>query len=307
MASLRTVLALAIALALLVSHPTAAPDYSDWKTPLNLGSVVNSPFIDAGPAISKDGLSLFFGSDRPGGSGGLDLWVSQRASLEDAWGPAINLGAVINSADLENVPALSRDEHWLFFNSSRSGGFGANDIWASYRQHTKDDFGWQAPVNLGSGVNSSSQDQGATYFENEEGGTALLFFNSDRPGGIGMTDIYVSELLADGSFGAGSLVSELSSTAVDQRPAIRFDGLEVIFFSNRPGSLGNVDLWASTRQTVFDAWSTPTNLGPVVNTTASDQTPYMAPDRRVLYFSSTRAGGFGAADLYVTTRTRRAP
>lgn len=307
MASPRIVIAAAVLLALLASDPPAAPEYSDWAAPVNLGSVVNSTFNDLGPAISKDGLSLYFGSDRPGGFGGIDIWVSQRASLDAPWGPPINLGGILNSADLENVPALSRDEHWLFFNSNRSGGFGGNDIWASYRQHTKDDFAWQAPVNLGGGVNTSFQEQGAGYFANDDGGAPLLFFNSDRPGGVGLTDVYVSRLLADGSFGVTSLVSELSSPGVDQRPSVRFDGLEVVFFSNRFGSFGNVDLWVATRQTVSDSWSTPANLGPVVNSTVSDQNPYLGADRRTLYFASNRVGGFGAVDLYVATRSRQRP
>jgi hypothetical protein len=307
MASPRSVIAAAVLLALLASDQPASPEYSDWAAPVNLGSVINSAVNDVGPAISKDGLSLYFGSDRPGGFGGIDIWVSQRASLEAPWGPPINLGGIVNSADIDNVPALSRDEHWLFFNSNRSGGFGGNDIWVSYRQHTKDDFSWQVPVNLGGGVNTSFQDQGASYLENDDTGAPLLFFNSDRPGGVGPTDIYVSQLLADGSFGATSLVSELSSPSLDQRPSVRFDGLEVFFFSNRPGSFGNVDLWVATRQTVFDSWSTPANLGPVVNSTVSDQNPYIGADRRTLYFASNRVGGFGAVDLYVTTRNWQRP
>jgi hypothetical protein len=260
-----------------------------------------------GPAISKDGLSLYFGSDRPGGFGGVDMWVSQRANVEAPWDPPINLGGVVNTADNEGVPALSRDEHRLFFNSNRSGGFGQNDIWASYRAHTRDDFGWQLPANLGAGVNSPFLDQGAGYFENDDANVPLLFFNSDRPGGIGSTDIYVSQLLPDGSFGAASLVAELSSPAGDNRPSVRFDGLEVFLFSNRPGSLGGVDLWVATRGRVVDPWSTPVNLGPVVNSTANDQTAYIATDRRTLYFASNRAGGFGLQDLYATTRTRQQP
>jgi hypothetical protein len=53
----------------------------------------------------------------------------------------MNLGAVVNTGAIENVPALSRDELWLFFNSNRNGGFGGSDIWASYREHIHDDFG----------------------------------------------------------------------------------------------------------------------------------------------------------------------
>ena len=301
MASYRNVLIAVVLVAFLASYPTAAPKYSDWSAPVNLGAVINSPFNDQGPAISKDGLSLYFSSGRPGGFGGSDIWVSQRANLEAPWDPPINLGEVVNTVADESIPALSRDEHWLFFNSNMSGGFGNNDIWASYRQHTHDDSGWLAPRNLGAGVNSPFNDQGAGYLENDEGAAPLLFFGSDRPGGPGSNDIYVSQLLPDGTFGPATLVAELGSPGGDFRPSVRFDGLEVFFFSNRSGSLGN-DVWTATRETVFDFWSNIENLGPVVNSPAGDIHPYIAPDRQTLYFASNRAGGFGAQDLYVTTR-----
>jgi WD40 repeat protein len=307
MAACRYLVTVGLFIALLISGPAAAPQYSDWSPALNLGALVNSAFNDAGPAVSKNGLSLYFGSDRPGGFGGFDLWVSQRASVDAPWGPPANLGVSMNTGANENVPILSRDQHWVFFNSTRSGGFGGADLWASYREHIKDDFGWQLPVNLGGAINSSFQDQGAGYLENGDGGMPLLFFNSDRPGGMGAADIYSSPLLPDGSFGSPTPVLELNSSSQDQRASVRFDGLEVVFFSNRAGTLGGLDLWEATRQTVFDAWSTPLNLGPLVNTAANDQQPHLGADRQTLYFMSDRAGGFGAQDLYLATRIRRQP
>ena len=87
-----------IALASLAgSNAIAQPKYSDWSTPLNLGPVINTGYNDQHPAISKDGLSLYFTSNRPGGYGADDLWVSQRTSADEAWGPPQNLGATINT------------------------------------------------------------------------------------------------------------------------------------------------------------------------------------------------------------------
>ena len=165
------------------SPVTAAPEYSEWSAPINLGPVVNSGFNDLAPALSKDGLSLYFQSNRPSGSaGGLDLWVSQRTDGDAPWGAPVNLGAAINTPFTEGGPAFSRDGHWMFFNSDRpQGGVGGTDIWVSWRAHTHDDFGWQPPVNLGPAVNSPSGDSVGSYFENEEGGTPLLFFSSNRP------------------------------------------------------------------------------------------------------------------------------
>jgi WD40 repeat protein len=296
--------AAALVVAVFASDPTAAPRYSDWSAPVNLGGVLNSSSNDAAPAVSKDGLTLYFGSDRPGGSGSFDLWISQRASVDAPWGFPLNLGSVVNTGSIENVPALSRDEHWLFFNSNRAGGFGGNDIWASYREHIHDDFGWQPAINLGADINTAFVDQGAGYFENDDAGQPVLFFNSDRPGGMGAADIYMSPLLPNGWFGPPTLVTELNSVSQDARPSVRFDGREVVLFSSRAGSLGLFDLWASRRETVFEPWSLPLNLGPLVNSTANDQQPHIAPDSRALYFASDRAGGFGQFDLYGATRER---
>ena len=301
--------ALIVVVASLVGADT--PKFSNWSTPVNLGPIVNTPSLDAGPAISKDGLTLYFSSDRVGGFGSHDIWITKRPTVDSPWETPVNLGSAINTSALEQVPALSRDEHWLFFNSDRTGGCGGVDIWASFRDNTHDDFDWQPPVNLGPGdqcgigVNSAFFDGGVSYFENEDGGAPQLFFGSARPGGPGGIDIYVSAQQADGSFGPASLVTELSSPQSDQRPVPRFDGLELFLFSDRVGTLGGFDIWVATRETVADAWSTPVNLGPSVNTAASDERQaYPSSDRETLFLVSNRPGGSGGFDLYATKRTK---
>jgi hypothetical protein len=293
-------------LALVVGQtPSAqAQKYSDWSVPVNLGPVINSAFSDQGPAISKDGLSLYITSNRPGGLGGFDMYVSQRASVDDPWGSPVNLGPTVNTAFDEGEQGFSRDGHFLFFQSKRPGGFGGIDLWVSYREHTHDDFDWQPAVNLGAGVNSADDDQGPSYFENEEDGAPQLYFGSSRPGGLGGADIYVSAQMADGSFGPAVLVTELSSISNENRPSIRHDGLEIFFQSNRVGSIGAGDLWAATRESTLDAWSTPVNLGSTVNTSSQEQNADLSSDGKTLFFSSNRPGGFGGLDLYVTTRTK---
>src|SRR5262245_37066212 len=72
----------------------AAPNYSDWSTPVNLGPTINTAAGEGGAALSKDGLSLYFESNRPGGfGGGGDIWVSQRESVDGDWGAPVNVGA----------------------------------------------------------------------------------------------------------------------------------------------------------------------------------------------------------------------
>jgi len=292
----------ALLLALGASVLLAAPEFSDWSAPVNLGPTVNTGSIDAGPILSKNGLSLYFNSDRPGGFGGNDIWVSQRASREDAWGAPVNLGPTINTASNEDAPSFSRDGHTMYFNSDRPGGFGLRDIYISRRANTHDDFGWEEPVNAGPGVNSAFLDAGASYFKNEEAGTPLLYFGSTRPAGL--FDIYVSAQAADGSWGPAVLVPELSSPQNEQHPSVRFDGLELFLDSDRPGTFGLRDLWVSTRETTLDSWSAPVNLGSTVNSTFIDQTPFIASDRETLFFASNRPGGIGNLDIYMSTREK---
>ena len=306
----RTLYGFLIALAWLPIAASAAPKYSDWQPATHLGCLVNSTGNDQGPAISKDGLSLYFSSDRPGGVGGQDIWVARRASPDAPWDPPTNLGSPVNTTVTDGIPSLSRDAHWLFFNSNRQpGGFGDIDLWVSYRHHVHDDFAWEEPVNLGPGVNTTKFDAGAGYFENENG-VALLFFNrGESQANQTSTDIYVATF-EDGQAGEAVLVPSLNSPRLDSRPSVRFDGLEVVFFSNRLGStpdaLGNLtlDLWSSTRNSLDEDWSTPVRLGENVNTSAAEANPYLSADGTTLIFASNRPGGCGLLDLYVTTRVK---
>jgi hypothetical protein len=293
----------AIVLVSAVTASSSAQKYSEWSTPINLGPTVNSSAMDRAPAISKDGLSLYFASNRlVGGFGGEDIYVSQRETRDDEWGPAVNLGPTINTTANEMVPAFSRDGHLLFFASNRLGGFGGVDIWVSRREHTHDDFAWQPAENLGAGVNSFSLDEGPSYFENDEVGVPQLYFSSSRLSG-GPGQIFVSEQAADGSFGPAVLVPELSGLGNTRRPSIRHDGLEIFIGSERSGIPNSQDLWVATRETVFDAWSAPVNLGSPVNSELVDVQPYISSDGETLFFASNRPAG-GPTDLYMSTRTK---
>ncbi|MBI4521182.1 MAG: PD40 domain-containing protein [Gemmatimonadetes bacterium] len=281
----------------------ASSRFSEWSAPENLGPTVNSPFVDFTPEISRDGLSLYFSSNRPGGFGLTDLWVSRRSSVDDPWGAPVNLGPTINTSGTEGAPHLSRDGHQLFFASSRPGGFGSNDIWVSRRSDPRDDFGWEPPANLGPQVNSSEFDAGPTVRHPE------LYFTSDRASPGGGLDVYLSlvgpglNVVAPGAaFGPAVLVAELSSTGNDLRPSLRFDGLEIFLSSNRAGTVGADDIWVSTRRSDAEAWSTPINVGTPINSEFVEAQPAISADGTELYFASNRPGGSGGPDLYVARR-----
>jgi hypothetical protein len=260
----------------------AVARFSEWSDAENLGPVVNSSFQDFLPNLSGDGLSLYFTSNRPGGMGGADLWVSQRAADEAPWGEPVNL-ATINTAGSESAPDLSRDGHYLFFSSTRPGGFGSNDIWVSQRERTDDDFGWEPPVNLGSNVNSDAFEAGASLWRPE------FYFTSTRVSEPNL-DIYVSRVVGN-TFGPAIRVSELSSADNDQRPSIRFDGLEIFFSSNRGNPDATQNIWVATRNGSGLSWNAPVVLGPKINTEFLDQQPSLSADGRILFFSSNRPGG----------------
>ena len=100
-----------------------------WDTPVNLGPTVNTAYRENLPILLGDGLLLFFFSDRPGGYGQRDLYVTRRARLSDSWGPPVNLGPLANSAGSELYAYMSADGSTLFFDSDRPGGYGGHDIW----------------------------------------------------------------------------------------------------------------------------------------------------------------------------------
>src|SRR6266545_4655570 len=115
-----------------------------WSEPVRLDAPVNSPTAnEQAPALSTDGLSLYFCSNRAG-SAGNDLWVTRRASEDDPWGEPTNPGTGVNSAGGDCGPSLSVDGLLLFFTSNRGGG--ANDIYLATRSDPTDDLSWGVPV-----------------------------------------------------------------------------------------------------------------------------------------------------------------
>lgn len=294
--------ATAMVLISLVSGSASAQNFGDWEPPTNVGSPVSTTSLDGCPSVSKDGLSLYFASNRAGGYGGNDIYVAQREHAEDDWGVPVNLGPVINTTSDEICPSLTVDGHHLYFVSNRPG-CGGQDLYTSRRQD-KHEQNWESPINLGCQVNSAQNDFSPSLFE-DDAGILNLYFSSNRPDGVGGVDIYVSTLQSDETFSNATNVTDLNTTSDDQRPNVRQrDGLEILFDSNRPGSLG-FDLWTSGRETTSSSWSPPVNLE-IVNSPSTEGRPSLSWDGTTLYFHSNRTGTTGGLDIYVSRRMRNA-
>jgi len=227
----------------------------EWGTPLNLGPTVNSSTWDVGACISADGLELYFDSTRGGGYGDWDIWITRRATKDDAWSTPENLGPVVNSSNGDGTSWTSPDGLELYFSSNRPGGFGDYDIWVS-RRATKDDP-WEEPVNLGSPVNSSACDWGALS------PNGLLFLLSDdiigpiRPGGFGGSDLWMTRRasMSDPWVAPFNLGPIVNSPSHDCCPRISPDGSTLYFSSARPGGFGGPfygDIWQSSIVPIVD-------------------------------------------------------
>lgn len=141
---------------------------------------INSDAWDSQATISCDGTTLYFSSNREGGFGGTDIWVSHLAG-DGSWEEPVNLGPGINTSGDEEAPFITNDGRILFFSSTGHRGLGEQDIFLS-----QFDGKWGEPVNLGPPVNSSFRELG--FFLTADGRTG--YFASDRAEGFGGMDIY---------------------------------------------------------------------------------------------------------------------
>jgi len=271
---------------------TARSALAGWQPAVNLGSTVNSPDEDWSPAITMDGSVLYFVSDRPGGQGELDIWMS--SSLDGVWQSPVNLGAAVNAPGDEYHVSVSSDGTRLYFASDRAGGFGEFDIWTTVRTNGN----WQTPLNLGAPINTSGSEE--TPWISPDGNA--LYFASDRAGGYGDADIWVSTNVSGVWQTPVNLGPRINTADEDGEPCISSTGQTLYFVSwARSGGLGEADIWMSKR--LGDSWTEPVNLGSGVNSTHEEWHPSISVSGDRLYFETTRPGGQGGSDLWVSSRT----
>jgi Tol biopolymer transport system component len=191
---------------------------------------INTTSDDGSPAISNDGLTLYFYSTRSGGHNGggddRDIWSASRSTIQGSFGAARRLAAINGTSD-DNLQWLSSDELTIIFSSTRSG---ASDLYTAKRSRKSDDF--SAPVELG-GVNGTTSREDRAALSNDG---LTLYFTSDRTGGLGDKDIWVAtRSSAQGDFSNFTDLRVLNTTARDIDVALSADETELVFASKRSG------------------------------------------------------------------------
>lgn len=291
--------------ATVIAMPNAlARDYGKWqKNPVQLPAPVNGASADGCNYISRDGLALYFASVRAGGSGVNDIWVATRTSINESFSNVTVLTNV-NSAGQDQCPAITDDGQWLYFVSNRTGGCGDLDLYVAARAGVSP-ADWGAPINMGCAVNSVKAEEGPALYTDILGGTQV-YFSSNRTGTVGGFDIF-SMTVDTSSDGLATLlpaaVPGVNTTDNDRRPTIRYDGLEMIFETNRSGSqYGGHNLWSATRASVLDDFGL-TVPEDRINSDEEEARPSLNGDGTELYFTSNRTGSLGNNnDIYQTQR-----
>ncbi len=155
-------------------------DSQTWGEPKKLNGNINTKYQETALCVSADGQTLYFSSDRPGGQGGLDIYMSKWENGD--WGTAINLGEPVNTPYDDDAPFLTNDGKFLYFSSRGHDNMGGYDIFKSVKQGDK----WGDPTNLGFPINGPDDDIHLVLTDDNRKG----YYVSDDPSGMGYEDIY---------------------------------------------------------------------------------------------------------------------
>jgi Tol biopolymer transport system component len=310
----------ALAIAVALSANTYAGNYGAWSNAVPAPGI-NTAAAEGCPIESPDGRYLYFMSTR---NGGLDNWRATWNFPMHSWDHVTNLGEPANSPTAADYCPTPLPGRWLLFVSSRqnsedcagckamppppAGSPPAGDIFLT-RENPAHGFG--TPVDLGGyadgGPNTKGSEYSPSVVETAEG--TFLYFSSDGYPDSKSHDIYMSRMRADGTFGPGVRVAELSSDAADLMPNVRRDGLEIVFSSNRASAdPRNQDIWYATRRNTRSPWSVRGPIeNPAVNTPDGAETrATLSGDGTRLYFGRKHFTQVPAdpGDVYVSTRVK---
>ncbi|MDP1803121.1 MAG: OmpA family protein [Bacteroidota bacterium] len=267
----------------------------------NLSNTVNSPYADYSAIFSADQNTLFFTSRRPQTTGGEkdnegnymeDIYMSSRTKT--GWSAAHNIGAPINTEWHEATVGVSPDAQTILIYKDDMGD---GNIYST----SLDGDVWSKPVKLNDNINTKNWEPSA--FISADGNS--LYFASNKPGGFGGVDLYMSKRGSDGDWGkATNLGANINTTYDEDAPSIHPDGVTLSFSSNGHNTMGGFDIFSSLLS--FDGnWSEPVNVGYPINTTDDDIFYMVSPNGKTAYFSSFREDGLGEKDNYMATFLER--
>lgn len=240
---------------LMQAHPAPAPQFwSDW-TPV-LPDAFDGPYEDAPAILSVDGLTLYFGSNRPGGPGDTDIWVVHRNAPDSEWGTPTPLAAPVNSPQADIPLDLSADNRVLLMSSRRPGGLGGLDFWFSVWNEAE--AAWEEPRHMGDVVNSP-QDEWAADLAAD--GRTLVYGGSGAPG-FGSQDLWISRRSPRPGSNAAHRFPEYLPTV----PKFAFDigskPIEVPDWTYNPLQFVTIECWATPRDASPEPQDLLTWLGP---------------------------------------------
>lgn len=208
-----------------------------WTKAIPAPGKINTNLNEGAQNISQDGNWLIFtGCNYPEGFGSCDLYISYKTK-NGGWSEAENLGSTINSSSWESAPSLSPDKKDLYFSSTRSGGYGARDIWVTHRlQNGK----WSTPENLGPTVNTPG-DESCPFIHSDN---QTIYFNSNGHKGYGMTDLFLSRKDTSNHWGEPENLGYPINTIDDEGSVIvAADGVNAYYASDRKEKNAGLDLY----------------------------------------------------------------
>ena len=255
--------------------------------PINLGDNINSKVSEYFPTITIDGRQLvytrrvnnfnedFFGAELTGNS----------------WSMSRGLPGDINTNQNEGAQNISQDGQWLIFTGCNfPEGKGSCDLYISYLTPE----GWSAPENLGSKINSDAWESAPSLSPDKRN----LYFTSNRAGGYGSADIYVSNRLANGQWTEPeNLGPEVNTAGNESCPFIHSDNQTLYFTSNGHLGYGGDDLFM-TKKGPGSTWGKALNLGYPINTIENEGSLVVAADGKTAYYASDRGDSRGGLDIY---------
>ena len=268
----------------------------------NLGFRVNSVLPELRPTISADGNLLFFiCEDHPANTkyrttkNSQDIWYSERDS-SGKWQNAIHLEAPLNTTTYNAVYWISPDNNRILIRGAFvNGDYLGDGVSLCYR---KEDGNWSKPERLlikNYGNYDRGRQSGATMAND---GQTLLLYMATQTGSYN-NDLFVCFLEEDGTWTEPkSLGKNINHPDYNElTPYLASDGVTLYFSSNRPGGLGDNDIWMTRRlDKTWQKWSVPVNLGGPINSEAWDAFFTLDAGGEYAYLTSS-AGSLGESDI----------